>query len=277
MKITIPYTTAALLLSATMAMGLPQSTAQNPTPSASPSATQQAAPAKKNPQAKSKAEFEAYKAAAAQTDPAKFEAAAVDFAQKFPASELRSLLFQQAMGLYQQANNSIKTLEMARTVLKYEPTNPVALLTAAQILVERTHNDDLDRNDRLNEATTDAQTALQHVNDLIPPPNLTADQFAAAVSQLRGTVHEVLATVAFKKLDYPAAAREYRDAIAEEKEHTDPVVWLRLAVSYDKDADYLPALEAVQKAISTSEPNSQLRQVAEQEKARLDSLTPLKK
>ena len=124
---------------------------------------------KRSPQAKSKAEFDAYKAAAAQTDPAKLEAAATDFAQKFPASELRSLLFQQAMGLYQQANNSDKTLEMARAVLKYEPTNPVALLTAAQILVERTHDDDLDRNDRLDEATTDARDALQHANDCIAP------------------------------------------------------------------------------------------------------------
>jgi tetratricopeptide (TPR) repeat protein len=273
LKIAIPYTTAALLLTATMAMALPQSSAQNPTPSTT---TPSAAPAKKNPQAKTKAEFEAYKAVAAQTDPAKFEAAAVDFAQKYPASELRSILFQQAMGLYQQANNSLKTLEMARAVLRYDPTNPVALLTAGQILVERTHNDDLDSKDRLAEAATDAHTALQHVNDLVPPPNLTPEQFAAACSQLRGTVHEVLATVAFKKLDYPTAVKEYLDAIAEEKEHTDPVVWLRLAVSYDKDADYLPALDAVQKAINASDSGSQIRQVAEQEKTRLESLTPLK-
>ncbi len=74
------------------------------------------------------AEFDAYKAAASLTDPVKLEAAAIDFAQRFPDSELRSILFQQAMGLYQQANDPVKTLEMARVALKYDPSNPVALL-----------------------------------------------------------------------------------------------------------------------------------------------------
>jgi hypothetical protein len=266
-------TTAALLLSATMALALPQSAAQKPSTSSA-----QAAPAtvKKVPQAKTKAEFEAYQTAMAETDPAKAEAEATDFAQKFPNSELRQFLFQQAMGLYQQRNNTGKTLQMARDALKYDPTNSVSLLTAAQILSEHTHDDDLDRNDRLAEAMTDAQTALHHTGDIPRPPNLTPEQFASAIAQLRGTAHEVFATVAFKKLDYATAIKEYNAAIAEEKEHTDPVVYLRLAVAYDKDNDYLSGLDAVQKAIAASEPGSQIRTVAEQEKSRLDALTPIK-
>ena len=96
------------------------------------------------------------------------------------------------------------------------------------------------------------------------------------MAQLRGTAHEVFATVAFKKLDYPTAIKEYNLAIDEEKEHTDPVVWLRLAVAYDKNSDYLPGLDAVQKAIATSEPGGQIRHLAEQERSRLDALTPIK-
>ena len=42
-------------------------------------------------QPKTQAEYDAYKAASAQTDPAKLEAAATDFAQKFPDSELRRI------------------------------------------------------------------------------------------------------------------------------------------------------------------------------------------
>jgi len=271
------FTTAAILLSATMALALPQSSAQPAAKSPTSSPAQAATPAAKGiPQAKTKPEFDAYKAAAAETDPAKSEAAATEFAQKFPDSELRSILFQQAMGLYQQINNSGKTLEMARAALKYEPTNPVALLTAAQLLSERTHNEDLDRNERLAEASADAELALHHTGDIPPPANLTAEQFASAIAQLRGTAHEVFATVAFKKLDYPTAIMEYTAAIAEEKDHTDPVVWLRLAVAYDKNNDYLSGLDAIQKAIDTSDPGSQIRIVAEQEKARLDELTPIK-
>lgn len=269
------FTIAAFLLSATMSLALPQSAAPANTQNAA-APTKQASPstAKKAPAPKTQAEYDAYKAASAQTDPAKLEAAATDFAQKFPDSDLRAFLFQQTMGLYQQANNPDKALEMARVVLKYDPGNPVALLTAAQILAERTHDSDLDRDDRLTEAATDAQSALQHAGDIPQPTNMTPEQFAAALAQIRGTAHEVIATVAFKKLDYGTAIKEYNAAAAEEKEHTDPVVWLRLSVAYDKSGDYNAALAAVQKSLAASAPGDQIHQLAEQEKSRLDKLVP---
>jgi hypothetical protein len=266
--------TAAILFPATMALALPQSAAQPATQSATQNAAAPAKPASnKSPQPKTQAEYDAYKAAAALTVPAKFEASATDFAEKFPNSDLRSILFQQAMGLYQQAGNPDKTLEMARTVLKYDPGNAVALLTAAQMLAERTHESDLDRDDRLAEASSDARSALQHVGDIVQPSNLTPQQFAVALADIRGTAHEVLADVAFKKLDYFDAIKEYNAAAAEEKEHTDSVVWLRLAVANDKSGDMRAALEAVTKAIAASENGSQIRQLAEQERSRLDKLS----
>jgi len=177
------------------------------------------------------------------------------------------------MGLYQSANNPQKSLEMARAVLKYDPNNAVALLTAAQLLAERTHDSDLDRDDRLAEANANARSALQHTGEVQQPTNLTPEQFAAALSQLRGTAHEVIATVAFKKQDYFTAVKEYNFAAAEEKDRTDAVVWLRLAVANDKSGDLMNARESINKAIAASEPGSQIRQLAEQERSRLDKLT----
>jgi hypothetical protein len=64
-------------------------------------AGQAEAPAgKRPPQAKTQPEFDAYKAAAALTDPAAQEKAAADFATKFPDSELRQLLYTQVMHRY---------------------------------------------------------------------------------------------------------------------------------------------------------------------------------
>lgn len=274
---------AVFLLSSTMVLALPQPPA--PQSNAQPPAQNPAAPVKqappanaqKSPQPKTQAEYDAYKAAASLTDPAKLEAAATDFAQKFPESELRSLLFQQAMGLYQQANDPGKTLEMARDALKYDPGNAVVLLTAAQVLAERTHDNDLDRDERLAEATTDARSALQNAGDIAPPTNLTPEQFAAALAEIRGTAHEVLATVAFKKQDYLTAIMEYDIAASEEKEHTDAVVWLRLSVAHDKSGDYATAAAIVQRAIDASQPGSQIRQLAEQEQSRLQKLSPAAK
>jgi tetratricopeptide (TPR) repeat protein len=278
LKIAKALSTAAILLSATMALAMPQYPAQPATQPATqnPAApTKQAGPgaANKSPQPKTQAEYDAFKAASSQTDAAKVEAAATDFAQKFPDSQLRPFLFQQAMGLYQAANNPDKTLEMARAFLKYDPGNAVALLTAAQMLAERTHDNDLDRDDRLAEASANAQSALQHSGELAQPPTMTPEQFAGALAILRGTAHEVIGTVAFKKLDYFTAIKEYNAAAAEEKEHTDAVVWLRLSIAHDKSGDYDTAIVAVQKAIAASEPNSQVRQLAEQEKSRLEKLS----
>jgi tetratricopeptide (TPR) repeat protein len=275
LKIAMTLSMAALLLPASVALAQPQSAAQPANQPASQNAAQKAS-AKKGPQAKSKAEFDVYQSAAAQTDPAKLEAAATDFAQKYPASELRPFLFQRAMGLYQQANNPGKVLEMARAVLKYDPGNAVALLAAAQMLAERTHDDDLDRNARLEEASTDARSALQHAGEMGQPANLTAEQFADAIAQLRGGAHEVIATVAYKKLDYVNAIKEYNAAAVEEKGHTDPVVWLRLALAHDKSGEYELGIAYAEKAIAASEAGSQVRELAEKEKARLEALPPIK-
>jgi hypothetical protein len=270
LKIAMTLGTVALLLLASVAPALPQSA----TSSASQPANQNTAgqvPAKRAPQAKSKAEFDAYQSAAAQTDPARLEAAAADFAQRYPASELRPFLFQQAMGLYQQANNSGKTLEMARAELKYDPVNPVALLTAAQRLASA-HDSDLDRDARFEEAGADAKSALEHVDEMAQPANLTAKQFADAIAQLRGAAHEVIATIAYKKRDYFSAIREYNAAVAGEKYPAGAVVWLRLAVAHDKVSEYELGLADVEKAIAISEAGSPERELAEQEKARLVEL-----
>src|SRR5690349_17921098 len=77
---------------------------------------------KRPPQAKTQPEFDAYKAALANTsDPAALEKAADDFAAKFPDSELRPILYRTAMHSYQTANNAEKMLAMGRKVLKFDP------------------------------------------------------------------------------------------------------------------------------------------------------------
>lgn len=259
-------TTAALLLAASLAFGQ-----QTTAPAAA--APAQTAAAKKSPQPKTQAEYDAFKTAASLTEAAKLEAAATDFAQRFPESDLRAYLFQMAMGQYQALNRADKALEMARDVLKYDPDNPVALLGAAQILAERTHDGDLDRDERLAEATSDARNALLHAADVPTPANMTPEQFAGAIAQLRGTAHEVIATVFFKRGEYFTAIKEYNAAIAEEGGRADAVVYLRLAVAHDKSGDLPSALDAANKAIAGSEAGSPVRQLAEQEKERLLKLS----
>lgn len=205
-------------------------------------------------------------------DAAALATAAIDFAQRYPASELRPYLFQRAMGLYQQTNNAPKALEMARSVLKYDPANPLALLTAAQILAESTRDEDLDRQERLQEAATDAQAALQHAGELMRPASFTHEQFAGAAAQLRADAHEVLATVAYKQRDFLRAVAEYNAAIALQSGSAEAAAWLRLSAAYDKLGDVTAGMAAVDKAIAASQPGTPVRELAEKESLRLKAL-----
>ena len=143
-----------------------QTAQQNP-PAAGQAAPAQGAtapPTKRPPQAKTQPEFDAYKAAVANTDAAALEKAADDFATKFPDSELRVLLYQNAMRLYQTANNAEKTEAMGRKVLSLDGDNPEALVIVAEVIAERTRDADIDKDQRFAEAISMAQKATQTVD-----------------------------------------------------------------------------------------------------------------
>src|SRR5690242_816312 len=78
-------------------------------------------------QAKSQEELKAYEEAKSKTDPAQAEAAANDFAAKYPDSEMRATLYIRAMQLYVQGNNGDKVIETGRKAIAVDPTNPVPL------------------------------------------------------------------------------------------------------------------------------------------------------
>ena len=77
-------------------------------PAAAAPAADTAPAAKRPPQAKSKAELDDFNTANAATDLAVVEKSATDFATKYPASELRLLLYKSAMRKAQRVGNSEK-------------------------------------------------------------------------------------------------------------------------------------------------------------------------
>jgi tetratricopeptide (TPR) repeat protein len=171
------------------------------------------------------------------------------------------------MGLYEQANNSAKSLEMARDVLKYDPDNPPALVTAALILANGARDSDLDRNARLDEAKADALSALHSLGTLDESSGLSAEQLGDLSGQLSGAAHEALGTVAFKKLDFPTALKEYFIAATEQKQNADPVVWLRMSVAYEKTGNLSMSSDAAERALHASAAGSRIRELAEKQKA----------
>jgi len=252
--------------------------AQQTPPAAGQTAPAQGAapPAKRPPQAKTQPEFDAWKAAAANTDPAAFEKAADDFATKFPDSELRLLLYKNAMRLYQSANNGEKAEAMGRKVLSFDADDPEALVIVAEVIAERTRDTDLDKDQRYDEATKMAQKATATVDtDVSVPANTPQDKLDAYKSLLRSNAYSIVGTIAYKKDNFPVAQENLQKSIDAFPSQPDPVVVLRLALALDKQQKYPEALKVANRAVEVAQTqnNTQVVTVAQRERDRLQQLT----
>ncbi|MGB8011748.1 MAG: tetratricopeptide repeat protein [Terriglobales bacterium] len=240
-----------------------------------PAAAGQTAPAaKRPPQAKTDAELTAWKAAAAQTDPAALEKAAEDFATKYPDSELRVLLYKTAMRLFQNANNAEKTEAMGRKVLGFDGDDPEALAVVAEVIAERTRDTDIDKDQRLGEAVTLARKATQTIDtDISVPAGTPQDKIDAYKSMLRSNAFSTLGAVEYKKENYAAAQEDLQKAIDAYPSDPAPVDVLRLALALDKQQKYTEALKVANRAVEMTQDNTPIGTPARRERDRLQQLT----
>jgi tetratricopeptide (TPR) repeat protein len=244
-----------------------------PAQGATPGATTVPA-GKRPPQAKTQPEFDAWKAAAANTDPAALEKASDDFATKFPDSELRILLYKNAMRLYQSANNAEKTDAMGRKVLSFDGDDPEALVIVAEVIAERTRDADIDKDQRFAEATSLAQKATQTVDtDVQVPTGTPQEKIDAYKSLLRSNAYSILGTIEFKKENYAAAQENLQKSIDAFPSNPDPVVILRLALALDKQQKYPEALKVANRAVELTQDNTVIGTPARRERDRLQQLT----
>lgn len=237
-----------------------------------------APPVKRPPQLKTKPEQDAYVAAAAITDAAALEKAADDFATKFPDSEVRVLLYKQAMRNYQNGNVADKTEAMGRKVLAIDGDDPEALVMVAEVIAERTHDSDLDRDQRYAEAMKMTEKATQTVDtDVSVPAGTPQEKLDAYRSGLRSQAFEIMGTIDFKKGSYAAAQVNLQKSIDAYPQDPDPIVVLRLAIALDKQEKYPEALKVANRAVELTQDNprmsGQIKTMAKQERDRLQLLT----
>jgi len=279
-------TTVAVLSIASwaMAQGYGQTAQQTP-----PAATQGSQPAqgtqpaagapaapqgKRQPMAKTDPEFAAYNTAKVITDPPALEKAADDFAIKFPDSELRVLLYKMATRGYQNLNNPDKTEAMGRKVLAIDGDDPESLVVVAEVIAEKTHDSDLDKDQRYDDAMKLAQKATQTVDTDLAIP---ADKLEIAKAFLRSSAYSIMGTIEFKKENFAAAQVDLQKSIDAFPAQPDPVVVLRLAIALDKQQKYPEALKvaihAVEVAQAQPNPNANVVTLAQRERDRLQQLT----
>lgn len=246
-----------------------QTPAQTP---AQPTDTKPTQPSGRPPiQAKTQAEFQAYQAAVANAqNPDAMEKAADDFAAKFPDSDLRVLLYRAAMHSYQSAGNSQKMMDMGLKVLAIDRDDPEALIGVAEVQEEHTTPTDLDRDQRMTEALSSAQHALETIEtDLAVPAGSPPDKVEAYKKYLRATALEIIGTIQYKREQYPDAEANLRKALEADSSNPDAVVVLRLALALDQEKKYPEALQQANRAVELTQENSDVGKMARNERDRL--------
>jgi tetratricopeptide (TPR) repeat protein len=224
-------------------------------------------------QAKSQDEMKAYQDAASKTDPAQLEAAADDFAAKYPSSDLRGQLYIRAMTLYGQSNNTDKVIECGRKAIAADPTNPVPLVQVASALAESTRETDLDREQRLAEAAKDAHAAIDNIDTgLLVPANADPAKVDAAKHTILSMAYDTLGMVDLNKADYASAEKNLQQAISQSSANPEAVLYLRLSVAQDKLKQYPQALDSANKAVQYAKEGSPAQNLAKQQQSRLQKL-----
>jgi tetratricopeptide (TPR) repeat protein len=240
---------------------------QSATPAPSP-------PPPHQPEAKSQAEYDAYLKASGEKDLGKAESAAKDFEAKFPASELRGVLYLNLMNAYQQANNAPKTIEMGRKVLQFFPDNSVALVTTANVLAETTHDTDADRDQRFAEAERDARHAIESIDTgLGAPANWSKEQVESARNLVLSMAHAAIGFLELRKNNDALAEQELRLAAQLNQAQPYGPTWYRLALALDHQHKFAEALAAVNKSLPMFAADDPMLELAKREQDRLNKLT----
>jgi len=226
-----------------------------------------------HPPARSEQERDEFNGDFAVTGAAVAEAAADDFAAKFPQSELRLYLYSKAMRDYELENNPAGTLAMAKKVLALDPNHAVALTLAATVLADGLEAGEADRAKKIDEIRRTANRAIANVDSgFVPPAGATPQQVEVYRTTLQSMAYSALGVMELKTGDDAAAERDLVRAAVLRKITPDPYIWYHLALAQDHRKKYAAALNSVQQALQLSSSHPHLQRLAEIEFDRLSGL-----
>lgn len=227
----------------------------------------------RTPQARSEQERADYLTASSAITGASLEAAAADFAARYPESELRVYLYAQTMQSYQEENNAPKLLAMAEKVLALDPNHSMALVLSATVLADNLEAGDHDRARKVEEIKRNANRAIYGVNTgFVPPSSASSEQVALYRSTLQSMAYSALGIMKLKTGDDAGAEKDLVTAVALNKIHADPYLWYHLALAQDHRRQYSAALNSVEQALQLASSNPELQKLAEIEHDRLSGL-----
>ena len=222
---------------------------------------------KRERQPKTEQEFIDFNIASETRGGSAMEKAAEEFAVKYPDSEMRVLLFLNAMHEYHKENNPRKMIITGEKVLGLDPDNPIGLVLTAAALADTLEDCDPDRDSKITKIQQRANRVLVMLDGFPYPSSATPDQISGYKRVMSSMAHFALGIMDLRIGFDKEAENELQ--VAAELSRDDPYIWYNLALAQDHLEKYAEALDSVNRALQYADPEDDIRLVASVERDRL--------
>lgn len=223
-------------------------------------------PVAPQPKIKSKKEAEAVQAIFTAQDPASRIKACQEVITKYADSDFKAVALQFVAISYQQMNDAENAIVWAEKTLEADPKNYQAMIMLAQITAQRTRENDLDKEEKLNTAEKHARNALGILKDAPRPnPQITDEQWNAARKDFEAQAHEALGMAAMARKKNDQAIAEFKLAI-DSTPTPEPRSMLFLAQLYNSTNKFDEAVAVLDKCLAQPNLHPQIKQLAESQK-----------
>lgn len=232
-----------------------------------PAASAPAAPkkvVKTGPGPKTQAEQQAIQALLQAQVPDDVIKAAEEVVTKFPTSDFKAFALEREGEAYQQKNDNAKAIVFGEQALEADPMNFDADNLLANVLAATTRDTDLDKEEKLAKADKYSHDALTTLEG--PKPWMYADgQWTLVKASATSQAYQALGNAALVRKKTEEAVADFEKGLAA---NPDPILMIRTgrALLTAKKPD--EAITWFDKAINTPNVSSQIKNIAENDKAR---------
>jgi tetratricopeptide (TPR) repeat protein len=210
----------------------------------------------KQPQWKSRDEYDAYNAMATEKDLNKKISLAEAFLQKFATSDFKSGAYLAEMQTYFQLNKGDQAIEAGKKALEADPDNLDALAFLSYVFPFVFKADDSEATSKLSRADSDAHHGLEVLQKLQKPANATDEQFTQYVKPKRAVFNGAIGFAALQRKDYPNAITAFKAAVDDNPSDVYTFYRLGLSYMYSTPPDYDHALWNIARAVALAKASS---------------------
>ncbi|MBV8841836.1 MAG: hypothetical protein JO307_03400 [Bryobacterales bacterium] len=193
-----------------------------------------------------------------------------EFVTKFADSQYKGIALYDAAEAADSKGDYSKAIIYAKEALKADPTNFDAKLLIAGETAQHTRENDLDKADKLAEADKYAKEALEEIpNAAKPQPQIQDAQWEQYKKNATARAHLDLGLIAMAQKKTAQEVEEFKTAV-DMMNPPDQVAMARLANAYNDLGKPDDALAVLDKLLAMNDLIPQVKNFAQQEKARAE-------